>query len=498
MSISPSDSLDILVNVHGWRNSAGSGQYQSGGLIDGADALGYIESADPLTGSYSRDDQENIDSFGASVTANWESQNFVLSSITGYEQTEKLILQETDASPNQLIEIDWFSDVSQFSQEIRLTPNSADRLEWITGLYFFDEDLFSKNQFDILRSLRALGVPFNLESPTDGPFLVEQDYDQGTTSFAAFGQFTYNLNRKLSLTVGGRYTYEERTFNLNSAFVEPEFRIPLIDAFRSKIDDNVFSGKIGITYKPSDSYMFYASFSRGFKSGGFNGGALFFPGEATAVEPEFLNSFEVGFKSSFYENRLHFNTTAFYYDYDNLQVFNLRNFGDVPRQVLQNASDARIYGLDAELEAQPVERLWTRLGLGLLNTEYKDFIVGDGTDYSGNELVSAPDVTFNGAVGYSFPLGSLGSITTRMDFNFNDNMFFDSSNTSRIGADSYWLLNARVAFETKNGRYALAFVGKNLTDTVYLTEVFDLSDFGFDQKVMGAPRTFAVELTMRF
>lgn len=489
----PHDRLSLHLNVHGGANRAGMRAFQSRGLIDGADALGYVDSDDPFDGAWNRDLREDLDLFGASATLLWNRPGFTLTAISAYQESEKVVVGDADASPNQLVEDDWFDHARQLSQEIRLTSSSGGNLDWIAGSYYFSEDLESATSFDVLRALRALGFGFD---PANGIFFVAQSFEQQTTSFALFGQLSYALTEDLTLRAGLRHTWDDKEIDFRSAFEEPGFSIPLIDR-RDRVRASELSGDLGLDYRLSDSLLLFASLRRGFKSGGFNGGALFTEEEFSAVEPEFLTSLELGFKSSWLIDRLRFNASVFAYDYQDLQVFNFINAGNVPIQFLDNASDAQIEGLELELRARPAARLDVGLGLALLDARYQDFVRDDGTDFSGNRLVSSPRFSLSGFFAYSWPLQQ-GSLRLHADFSARDDMFFDASNTPRIGTDGYTLANARLAFESSNSRYGIALWGKNLTDRRYLTEVIDLSDFGLDDLVYGDPRTYGVELMLRF
>jgi iron complex outermembrane receptor protein len=191
------------------------------------------------------------------------------------------------------------------------------------------------------------------------------------------------------------------------------------------------------------------------------------------------------------------NVGGFYYDYRDLQVFTLVSTGATPIQVLDNASDAEVYGGEIELVAQPLEGLDVVLGVGLLESELKDFQSASGVDFSGNENPLSPSVTFNGRVRYEHPLGDRSVVAGLVDWSYQDDVFFDTANTDLLSEDAYWVVNGRVAW-TFDDRYEVAFWVKNLFDEEYLTYVIDLSDFGFNEQMYGLPRHYGVELTYRF
>jgi len=491
LRLAPAERIILLLKAHGDVNRGGMQQFENRGLINGADALGYVESPDPYAGAYDLVTHEDIDRYGASVTLDWLGERFSLTSISAYEQAKRDALEDTDASPNAFASIAYTDDSHQISQELRLTSSRGGRLEWIGGLYYLDEDLEVANVFDLLRLLRDLGVGF---SP-NGPFTLLQEYTQRTRSFAPFGQVDFRVHDRLTLRGGLRYTWERKDWDLDTAFVEPLFTIPLIDFD----DDSTFgelSGEIGLAYQARPDVLWFATLSRGFKSGGFNGGALFVEAEATEVDPEFLNSLEVGVKSSLADRRVLLNASAFYYDYEDLQVFNVINLGGVPRPVLENASNARILGAEIDVRTRPVAPLSLYLGLGLLDAEYRDFILADGSDLSGNPMVSAPDWSLSSAASYTWSVGP-GELTGHLDYSYRDDLFFDATGRPEIGTEAYGLLNARIALDLPERRYTVALWGKNLADEVYLTEVFDNAAFGSHKLAVGEPRTYGLELIVR-
>jgi len=490
------DRLSLRWAVDGGANRSAARQYQSQGLFDGRDALGYGESHDPFTGSYDRPTRADVDTLGASMTVIRSGSSFDLTSISAWRQADRLVLEDTDASPNALLHSDWSNDSEQFSQELRLTSKSGGDVDWIAGLFYFDESLEVENFFDVLGSLRPFGIPFN---PPFSPFGFRQVYSQDTTTWAPFGQLTYRLADHLTLRAGARFTREEKDLRLDTAFVEPSFEVPAIVGLERDVDASEVSGDLGLSWQPRPGLLLWGALSRGFKSGGFNGGARFVAAEATPVDPEFVTSYEFGWRSESLERRLRLAASAFYYDYTDLQVFDIDATGGLPVEVLDNASDARVTGLEIELEARPAAGLDLRLGLGWLDAEYQSYVRADGLDFSGNRLIAAPEWSANGRLGYSKPLGERGTLRAFADFSYVDDRFLDPANLERLASAAHSLWNGRLAFDAPGaGRWSVALWGKNLADEVYVANSFSVADFGFDALVIGDPRTYGFDLALRF
>jgi iron complex outermembrane receptor protein len=239
--------------------------------------------------------------------------------------------------------------------------------------------------------------------------------------------------------------------------------------------------------------MFYGGITSGFKAGGIQSTS---DGTAPYDEEELL-SYEVGFKSTLADGRMRFNGSAFLYDYSDMQVFAFVIVGGIGFSTISNAADAQIYGAEFELQWLPIENLFINLGLGLLSTEYEDFVIPSG-DYSGNDITMSPEVTFNGLVQYDIQLGNNGVITLQADFNYQDDVWFDALNNPLLSEGSYWLWNARVAWHSADDAWEVAAFGRNLGDEEYMVYAFDLSFFGFNEEMLGTPMAFGIDATYRF
>ena len=150
-----------------------------------------------------------------------------------------------------------------------------------------------------------------------------------------------------------------------------------------------------------------------------------------------------------------------------------------------------------ELQWLPVDNLLINLGLGLLSTEYQDFVIPSG-DFSGNDITMSPEVTFTGLIQDDVPLGDSGTVTLQTDFNYQDEVFFDALNNPLLREGDSWLWNARVGWVSADERWEVAAFGRNLGDEEYMVYAFDLSFFGFNEEMIGTPRAFGGEVTYRF
>jgi iron complex outermembrane receptor protein len=526
LSWQPSDTLSLLLNVHGAQNRSLAAQYEHQGtndpitsnpcsvaeiLGDGCvDALGYRDGKNNERGEYNMEGDLDIDTLGTFLRVEAELGEMTLTSLTAYEWVDKLFEEDTDASPNRLIEIDYLNDGWEFTQELRLAGD-GDAVHWQAGLYYLKERVNVDNFLDLFRELRPIIESVDPVAYPGGfdpagaaigapAFFSKTDYVQKVQSAAAFGQLDWDFTEKLRGTIGGRFTWEEREFSESVEFREPAFSVPLF-TLRDRVDFEEWSAKVGIDYKPVEDLLLFASISRGFKSGGFSGAFAFDPSELPSFDPETVWAYEVGAKWEAFARRLRLNGSVFYYDYQDLQVFTTVNLApSVIITILDNAGTAKIYGSDIELELAPIEGLTIALGAEFLHTELLDYENDDPQlvqAYEGNELVFAPGVSLNGRVRYQREVGP-GIASIQTDFNYQDRVYFETGNDRVLSQGAYGVWNARAGYAFGGDRYEVAVFARNLLDRNYLTSAFKLSGLGFNEQMWGHPRTFGAEVTARF
>ncbi len=522
LQIDPRDELSMLLRFRVDSNSTPFSQYERIEVLDAVtsqpcslpdikagicvDALGYQDTTSLYKGSFNREEDIDRNVYGLSLNTSWDFEFSTLTSVTSYEWGDNYLPEESDASPNQLLEITLGADTKTFTQEFRLS-GSTDLSKYIIGAYFLTEEVEQDQTADVFRELRPL---VNLLSPINNPggfdpgglvagapiFYSRTRNDQDTDAYAVFGQFDWQLTDQLSLTAGLRYTKEDKEFNSVLVFEEPGFTVPGFDAERTFSDEDV-SGKLAVNYALDDDSLFYASASKGFKSGGFNGGYLFSEEELVPFDSEILYSYEMGFKTTFFDRRARFNTAAFYYDYQDLQVYTLLVSGGIPVSTLSNAANATVSGLEAELVVVPTENLFISMGLGYLESEIKDF-ESLGQDFSGNELARTPELSFNALVSYDFVLTGGAVITPQIDASYTGDHYFSTENDPLAQQDAYWIANMRLGYVSPDERYEVAMRVNNLFDEEYNVNINSLRDFGFYQVVVGAPRSWGLEMKVTF
>jgi iron complex outermembrane recepter protein len=431
----------------------------------------------------------SVEVFGASLTGEYVvSENLTVKSITGYRDTTALGNRDGDHTPItiQNTRDTWQHD--QLSQEIDILGNAfGDRLNWILGLYYFQEEGTNLNF-----------VTFPVVSFQSGGSI---DNDNR----AVFGQATYDLTEKLSLTAGMRWTDETKRFLPDQLVLTdptggfppgsvPGFR--LVPNAESSVGFEEVTPMVNLAYDWTDGFMTYVTYSEGFKSGGFTQ-RIFPPLPAPpSFDPEYAESIEAGFKFENADGRLRLNGAAYQTDYSDLQVLVL--VGVQP--LTSNAAGAEISGFELELEALPADHLHVTAGIGYTNAQYTELdasvlALGLSKDKA---FAQVPEWTGNLGLSYEWSIGN-AAVNPRVDLSYQSESYMDSVNTESLKQDAFTLVNASISYRQEGSRWEAKLFGRNLTDETYFAGGFaDLVDQGYAEAAIGRPREWGVSLAMTF
>jgi len=304
------------------------------------------------------------------VEANLELGDFTLTNIFGYRNSDDLVTQDFDALPIPVFSTIRSQQFNQLSNELRIAGELADGLNVVAGAYYF-KDYYQLTQ----RTLFFLPLVSPVPAGTEGGNAAEQD----RKSYAVFAQADWNFWEDFTLTLGGRYTWEEKKFVSFPRIPTPGTTYLLGAAARGEEDWAEFTPKAGIDWQATDDLLTYYTFSRGFRSGGFNGRNTV-PELIGPYEPEFVNQHEIGIKSDWFDRTVRFNAAAFYTKYDDKQEEIIQPAppgagGTGSATVVENASTATLWGLEAEFLWTPpqVEGATFGANVGYLNAEYDSF-----------------------------------------------------------------------------------------------------------------------------
>ena len=513
----PDDLTDILLTVNTFSNRGGAVQPKSRQLFpadpsaagpDGVcapaffrsglctDALGFADtSADPYTITADVEGKDKVDLWSAALTIDREIGDLTLTSITAYQDVERSAHENTDSSPLQMLEAFYNNTQEQFSQELRLASD-GERLKWVVGGYYMKDTTTSDSAYDILRILRPLFItPENPTgvSPENSVIYLGYPYTQKTDSYAIFGQADYELAPGLILTAGLRWSADEKSMDYSTI---AEGVLPVF-SYRADKTFSDWSGKVGLKYDLTDTTNIYASYSRGYKSGGFFGGNADSPEQIAPYENETVNAYEIGSKSDLWDNRLRMNLSGFYYDYQDIQAYSTVERNGLTVQVLDNAAGAEMYGAEAEFTVMPIDNLDLSLGLAWLHAKYGDYnSLGD--DYSGNQMPQAPEYSLTSRAAYAINTKTGVVITPSIDVSYRSKVYFDSTMRERLSDPELWLVGAELSVMSPDGSIEAGLWGRNLTDEAYLTSANPIDSLGVDLLTYSRPRSAGLFLRYRY
>lgn len=492
------DRSDNQIPEHVAYNAPDGGPCQ--GFLDGVrdegncvDILGYFDPTPDrrvVEGSEVYGHESETDSRDFMLNLKWDLGAASLTAVTGYIDYQRASGVPGPSRPTVLSN-HFKDDIEAFSQELRLASDDEDRFSWMIGAYYSWDELRS-------RQLTALDdLFFRTRVGVHGL--------QTTTSHALFSQLQWRLTDRLRLVGGARYTEEKKDFVYDAFDTDPFGTSAFLPTPVAGIDDtsreDVVTGKVGLDFDLTEDLMLYASASKGFKSGGYNSAIAFNPAQLEPFVGENLYAYELGAKSSWLDGRLHFNTALYYYDYQDLQAFVTETRGGgINVIVLNNAGDARVYGLEAELTARPTKRLLLRLSANTMDSKITEINPGAQADYEGNRLANAPELSANAVVRYDLPTESLGFASYAMlDGAYRGKTYYSVNNRGQSSMDAYSLLNGRVGFTTLDERWELALWGRNLTDKLYVSMSYDSYGGIFpSMNFLGEPRSYGVSVAYRY
>lgn len=462
------------------------------------DILGYVDTdPNPDHGRYYAATPVSSRDFRADMTATWTLGKVALVSVTGYDfgRTSQAATDVT-AGPDQLLTATYFARDRSVSQELRLQSDGGGPLKWVIGGYYLNVQSSAAQSFDVLRVLRPLfTTPANPTglSVADNVALYSYPVSQKLDSYAAFGQLDYALTDKLTLTGGLRYSRDDKRFDYRLLL---ENVVPVFGSNQSRSFGD-WSWRAGVEYKLAPAAMVYATYNRGFRSGGFFGGFATDPAQLQPYRNETVNAYEAGTKLTLLDRKVRFNLSGFFYDYRDLQVFSIQPRGNLTIQVLTNAANARMYGGEAELTIAPLKGLQIVNTISLLHSEYLDF-QSAGVDLSGNRLTNAPAFTYSGGIVYNHDFSAHLGIEATLNGSYRSSTFFTTDNNPALRQKGFWLAGGRVGLTTGEGRLNFGIWAQNLFDKRYATNVTPLETFGVYSFAPNDPRTIGGYIRTRF
>lgn len=476
---------------------------------------------------------------GGLVRVDWDADQFTLTSLTAYREMEYDHLEDLAGMPQGQTPFNLIDtvqeDSDQFSQELRLSSAGNERFNWLVGAFYMEENIDRLEQF-----VGNFGPPL-VPGPSallDGDIAYVQDAE--TTSYALFGQVDYAFNEAWSVTVGSRYSYDEKEITQGIVnYEDPAFDTAVLAAalgvppevvqavfapneavvlgipvngpgdlgafvatgdvsalnfpYSVDADDDwdEITSSASLNWNYSDNGMLYLSWSEGYKSGAY-GSQVPRPQDAVIpLEPEKATSYELGLKSQFWDNRIRVNASIFSMDYQDLQVFRL-----VGSLLVAGNAEATSEGLELDVTALLTERWTVNANYAYLDATYDEYT--DGVDdFSGNDLSRAPEDSFFVRSSYVFPFSGGSELDFVVSYAYTGEFYFEASNAAAAKEDSYGLIDASLNWTSADASWDVTLWGKNLDDEEYRVHTI-ISNIAGTVDVWGPPRTYGLTVNYAF
>ncbi|WP_235535160.1 TonB-dependent receptor [Sphingomonas sp. Leaf339] len=519
--LTPTDRASVLVSGHARWYDGTSTLFHRGALKRGSNDA----SAEPrgvVAYDEGQDNPQSYDTQGASVNASYDFGGVTLTSISAWETTSGYSRGDTDGGAAVLFPFNGrpngfgqsqgqVRDLDQYTQEVRLASAAGNRFTWQLGGFYFNSadttDFYQRTFF--LRQPDALGA---VRNPNNWVRLFNTN-----RSYAGFAQASYKLTPDFTITAGGRVTEDKkRTRLLKNAG-------SAANPYRGRTDvtlkDTKPSWDVSALYQVDPANSIYARVARGFRGPTIQGRSAVFNADFTTADSETVTSYEVGTKSSLFDNTVRFNTSVFTYTVNDIQLNGNDSNGN---GVLFNADKVRAYGMEAELEWRPVRDLAFSLGTSALSSKIRDnrvfaqtcslngvqtctvldpfFTRGTGTgrtyfaQIDGNPLPNAPRWNLDAAVRYDVPLANDGKVFFGADGNIQGYTNFILYRTREFYADGNFEIGLKAGYAAPNDAWEIAAFARNVTNEKNLKGVIE----NYNAAVFNEPRIIGVSLSGRF
>jgi iron complex outermembrane receptor protein len=397
--------------------------------------------------------------------------------IYGNWESDETIISNWDGTPEFLYGTTRPATYEQDTHELRFTYDSDGALNMVLGAYYWD------SEYEIpLRSWVGFVEP--------GVILdILQRSRQTNESRAVFADVDWRITDSLTLNVGGRYTQDDKeTFQYGAVVANADE------------EWNEFTPRLSVRYQFTDDIMAFATYSSGYRAGGFNGRVNSVEEAIQPYDPETVDNYELGFKSELMDNRVRLNGAVFYMSYEDKQeeLQLPSDTGTGQKTVVSNASEATLWGVELEATAAVTDNLTMRANFGYLDTEYDDFqyedISGEVIDLTGLEFRRAPELTATLDATYQWEMMG-GLMWVRGAYHFLGEHWVNVTNSPELENDDQHLVDASINYEINNIR--LSVYGRQLTDEDGSTHGYDVAGL-WSYAATRATRTYGIELVYDF
>lgn len=449
---------------------------------------------------------EDVDASGLSLKVSYDWGDYLVKSITSINEMDEEYLNDQDWSPLEALVGYDDRELDQWSQELRLESPTDGPLTWLVGVYVYHSEFDAVNEaingpdtvWAALGFTDKIGtgeLPSSIGLPDTATITATSEIE--TDSWAVYASGTYEINEQWSITAGIRYSEDEKDLD----YVQESDPLAAGAGFfpfsvEDEQDDDEWTPSFSVNWTPREDVLMYAKYSKGYKAGGFNNN-ISTSVSLVSFDAETMDSYEMGLKATWLDNRLRTNLAVFHMEYDDKQE---SAFVAGAGYMQTNAGEATSDGFELEVEFVPMERWMVYGAVGYADAEYDEYIIDEFTDHSGNTLTRAPEWTFNMGtqVDWNFTPNLVGNF--RLDYAYQDEYFTQANNDPFFAADSQNLVNARLGISNADRDWEATLWGRNLTDDDNINAIDGPSTPFFDtyHYTLIAPRTYGVELKYNF
>ena len=447
------------------------------GTCGGCDILGYIGPTNVHQGEYDTIGYLDRTTWYSTLTAAYHpSDHLTFTSITNYLWTNHSYLQDADASPNALLNYYEWQTAHQITQELRANGDTSG-MRWVAGLYYLWID---ETNSTLTNSPVFNGTPFAYD--------VMATFPTTTRNYSAFAQADIDITKAWYVTLGARYSYDEKTINFN--LYDDVTGGNNIFPYQGDRNFEGVSAKLQLNYHPSEALLLYGGATRGTKAGGFNapfGGPI--PANEMAFNGEVLTDYEIGLKVT--TPQVRWNANTFYYHYQDYQAFNLLNL-----TTIVSNHPAKMYGFDTDLTMSPAVGLEFLLGGTLLYANVYDIVLPLGAVVDAAPP-QAPRYSVNALVRKTWDISGY-ALTAQADYRYLEHYYSSVSNAPNTLVPSAGVAGAFLGFGPLDGHWQLSVTANNIFNKDWMQLTYDLSGYGVTEQVYAPARWISGNFTYRW
>jgi len=507
----PNADLDVLLQLQGRDLEGTASIFRANIFTSGSNNLNenyarrtVFYDSNLLGNGFDNNPQE-YDAFGSTLKIDYDLGNVILSSITSYQQAEGFSLGDVDGGfgsgetsqpgfiPFTAVTQDNLEDLEQVTQEIRFSSDTNNQLSWQAGAFYFDS---------------SFGV-----TSIDGFYGATTVFNENTT-WAVFAQSTYEVNEKLSITGGIRYTDDEKSLVVGEQNVDGFALVigaaAINDYDPINVDDGQTSFEVSANYQWDENISLFARYANGFRAQSIQGRNVAFEEPPTTANAETINSIEAGFKADLLDKSLRLNAAVFAYEIDDIQLSAIGGIAN--GNALLNADKGQAYGFEIDAQYYVNDNLFLTAGYSYNNTELKDdsLVVGvcsapctvldpvnqNGQAFiDGNPFPQAPETILTFTAKYTIPAGDDGELYAYTDWSLQGNTNLFLYDAAEFKTSDQFEGGLRLGYENYAHNYSVALFGRNITDEDNVKGAIDFNNL---TGIMNEPRIIGIEFKKSF